>query len=349
MPGGRDELEAMAGEHALDHEGEDERLILVSVVIPAFNEERHLPRTLEALRAQTLGQDRFEVIVVDNGSTDDTAGTAVRCGAALELRVMTRVKGSISAARNAGAGAARGQILGFLDADCVARPNWLEEAVARGAEKTTGSAPCVWGADYMVPLDATWVGRVWTKYQAVEREGRVAFLPGGNLFMGRADFARIGGFDPELKTSEDVEICARAARLGMELVAYRELAVFHEGTPRTLRGFYRQNRWHGEHVLRMFLAALPSTRYAHVVGVSVYTLVMFWAAVVVPMIAVPRGRWGWAMAPAALLVMPAVGMALGKTAPVGGWRDLPALTYLYLIYLLARAASLTHLSRRSHR
>jgi GT2 family glycosyltransferase len=207
----------------------------------------------------------------------------------------------------------------------------------------------VWGAHYLVPENSTWVGRVWAKYQAVEREGLVSFIPGSNLFIKRADFERIGGFDASLKTSEDVEICNRASKHGMELVAYRMLAVFHEGTPQTLHGFYRQNRWHGESVARIFLANLPSMNNVHIVALSVYTLLAFWATVIVAPLELLHHRPWTAAVALLLLLLPALLLALQKTARAGGWRDMPALSALYFIYLLARAASLTKLSGRSHR
>lgn len=320
--------------------------VTVSVVIPAFNEEHHLPRCLDALRRQTLGRDRFEVILVDNGSTDATvavAEAAAALSAGPPLRVVSRERCSISAVRNYGAELAQGRVLAFLDADCIPPPGWLEAALAM--QPVAG----IWGAHYRVPANATWVGRVWAQYQAVEQEGPATFVPGGDLLVSQEDFATIGGFDEQVRTSEDVEICARATKLGMGVVAYRELAVWHEGTPRTLRGFYRQNRWHGEHVLRVFLTNLPATRNWQVVALSAYTLGMFWAAVLVPLVS---GVLGWrpaALIPVALLLAPAVVLALRKVSQARDWHHLPSLTCLYTTYLLARAASMTHLSRRSHR
>jgi GT2 family glycosyltransferase len=261
----------------------------------------------------------------------------------LPLQVVSKTKCTISAVRNYGATLARGRVLTFLDADCMAPPEWLETLLAAAKENS------IWGAPYMIPLDATWVGRVWFKYQAVQREGQVSFLPGGNLCIARQDFLRIGGFDEIVSTSEDVEICARARKQGMQIVAHRTLAVFHEGTPRTLRGFYRQNRWHGEHVMRMFLDSLPSLRLLPIIALSAYTLLMFWAAMLVPLIALPFHRWRLSILPLLLLVAPSILLSLRKTANPKFWLDGPPLSLLYLTYFLSRAAALTRVSPRSHR
>src|SRR5690606_5957874 len=99
----------------------------ITVVIPAFNEQDCLAATLRALQAQDYPAGRVEVIVVDNGSTDRTREIA----AALGARVLVRPGVTIAALRNAGAAEARGEILAFLDADCVPAPDWARQAAER--------------------------------------------------------------------------------------------------------------------------------------------------------------------------------------------------------------------------
>jgi glycosyltransferase involved in cell wall biosynthesis len=322
---------------------EQEGSVRVSVVIPAFNEEVHIARCLEALERQTVSKNSFEIVVVDNGSTDSTVAVARGFEEVLRLRVVAKTRCSISAVRNYGASLAAGTVLAFLDADCVARPGWLENALAVARDGR------IWGAPYLVPVDATWVGRVWFKYQARQLDGEISFLPGGDLFICKSEFARVGGFNERVTTSEDVDICTRARGQGLEVVAYSSLGVFHEGTPRTLRGFYRQNRWHGEHVMRMFVDKLPSLKLLPIVGLSGYTLVMFWVALVGPCVAVFFHQWVILGLPVVLLVLPAAALSLAKTARRGGWVDGAPLFVLYLTYFLSRAAALTRVSTRRHR
>jgi cellulose synthase/poly-beta-1,6-N-acetylglucosamine synthase-like glycosyltransferase len=254
-----------------------------------------------------------------------------------------KVGGSIAALRNFGASLALGEVLVFLDADCLPPATWLERALA------VRPAAALWGAHYLVPRDATWVGSVWAEFQAVSAEGEVSFLPSGDLFVGRDDFVRIGGFGESLETSEDFELCQRAKRHGMRVMAFAELGVLHEGTPRTLKQFYRQNRWHGKHVLRMFLANLPSRTGLPVVALSVWVLVMFWMALLVPVFALPGGHWMVAVTPLLLLILPAALLALAKTIRAGRIVAAPALWTLYMTYFLARAAALTLKPARTHR
>src|SRR3954454_11670479 len=108
----------------------------VSVIVPVRNGARSLPPLLRSLDEQTLAGERYEVIVVDNDSSDGTAEIAAGCGA----RVVGEPIANRSRARNRGAEAARTRLYAFTDADCVVHPGWLE-ALLRSA----GSAPLVAG------------------------------------------------------------------------------------------------------------------------------------------------------------------------------------------------------------
>jgi glycosyltransferase involved in cell wall biosynthesis len=316
---------------------------MISVVIPAFNEEANIEKCLNALRAQTLPRERFEVIVVDNGSTDSTVAMANRFKTSLPLKVVSKPKCSIAGVRNHGAALATAEVLAFLDADCIPRPTWLEDSLALAPSNS------IWGAHYLVPMEATWVGKVWFEYQATEQEGPVSFIPASNLFIARSNFEMMGGFAELVETSEDVEICLRAKKCGMRVIAYPALAVFHEGTPRTLKHFYRQNRWHGKHLLRIFIANLPSTKNLHLIMMSFYILLMFWAAIIVPVVTLPRHHWLLSAMPLLLLLLPAIVLSLQKTAAAHRLQSAPSLCVLYMTYFLARAAALIYMPSRNHR
>src|ERR1700674_5334609 len=94
---------------------------LFSIVIPVRNEEENIRRCLDSVRCLKFAPELFEVIVVDNGSTDRTKEVASAFKEFLPLQVLDRPDGYIAAVRNAGAAAARGRYLAFLDADCEVR------------------------------------------------------------------------------------------------------------------------------------------------------------------------------------------------------------------------------------
>lgn len=308
---------------------------MVTVVIPAFNEEKHIGSCLAALEEQTLPCDQFEVVLVDNGSSDNTIPVAKKSVHSFALRIVSRPGINVSAVRNFGASLGHGEIVAFLDADCIVEAKWLAEAVR------LAPAQGIWGAHYRVPANATWIAKTWFRYQATEQDGEVSFIPSSNMFLWRRDFNVLNGFDEAIRTSEDVELCARAHDAKMPVIAFPALAVVHEGVPRSITQFYRQNRWHGAQLLKLFLRNLPSTRNLPLIAISVYTFVTFWAMLVAVAADLIFHSWVLPVVLLVLLLLPPVLLSVRK---VGARPAFATLTVLYLIYLLARAAALTHIA-----
>jgi glycosyltransferase involved in cell wall biosynthesis len=207
----------------------------VSIIIPAFNEARDLPTLLDSL--MPIRHDEFfEIIVVDNGSTDATAEIARALGA----RVVRIPRSAVGAGRNAGAKAARGELLAFLDADIIATSQWLTEARAV-ADRTRDSA--ITGDVYDIVDKPSWIERHW--FGAIYERGASSYLNGGNLIISSADFARVGGFNEHMISGEDVDFCTRAARIGIGVRPNRTLRVLHKGYPSTAQRFIGREAWHG--------------------------------------------------------------------------------------------------------
>jgi glycosyltransferase involved in cell wall biosynthesis len=98
----------------------------VSIIIPAYNEEDNIAKCLQSINAQMEQGIDYEIIVVDNGSTDRTREIAEK----LKAKVFALPEVNISALRNFGAEASSGDILAFLDADCLVKDGWLKNAVS---------------------------------------------------------------------------------------------------------------------------------------------------------------------------------------------------------------------------
>lgn len=207
-----------------------------SIIIPVLNNPQGLRRCIEALRGQGLA---FELIVVDNGSTDETCAVA-------ELhadRVLICPKLTIGALRNQGAQVAKGQILVFTDSDQRPAEGWLAsglEALAR--EESAGML----GARYHAPEGSSWVAKTWDlqrRYSDVP--GDIGWLQGGNLFVKRAAFERVGGFRTDLVASEDVDLSFRVRNAGFRVICDPKIINYHDGDPQTLIDFFRKERWRG--------------------------------------------------------------------------------------------------------
>lgn len=200
----------------------------VSVIIPHLNQPEHLARCLDALAAQTYPADRFEVIVVDNGSRALPEWVRDR-----GVRLEREAEPGPGPARNRGVGVARGEVFAFIDADCLAAPGWLAAMVAALTEAGEG---CLVGGDVRVgcvdPGRMTAVEAYETvfAYRQEEYIAKKGFSGAGNLMVRRADFARIGPF-PGIEVAEDRVWGRRAGALGYRIVYAAAGVVFHPARP----------------------------------------------------------------------------------------------------------------------
>ena len=311
--------------------------VSTSIIIPALNEERMIGRCLESLASLAFARDRFEVLVVDNGSRDKTLEIAESFHDRLNLRILQKANVRISALRNLGARAAAGDILAFLDADCLAPEDWLDHILELAPTDGAG----VLGAYYLLPDDSTWVGRTWHRYQEAPKSGEVSHVPAGDLIMRREDFLKLGGFDESIQTNEDYELCERARKAGMQVRAFPLIGVVHLGTAQSLRVFFSKQAWHGTHVIKVFLRDVLKSHNRKAVFFAAYTLLCALAVIGGGALALVSHRIWWAttVGVAALCLPPAV-LSARQVLASGRWPDFFPLFALYLTYGIARASAL---------
>ncbi|MBV6287011.1 glycosyltransferase family 2 protein [Pseudomonas aegrilactucae] len=211
----------------------------VSIVIPMFNEARHIGRTLQSARkaAEAAGLD-CELIVVDNGSRDDGPQIARNLGA----QVLSLPGLTIGALRNRGAQACSGDWLAFLDADIEVPEQWLGLLL----ELHSQGQGDVFALDCDTPRQAPWFARAWQRRTL--RAGRpalhsMAWLPTPNLFMQRRWFEQVGGFDETLRTGEDKDFSLRVRQAGARLLALRAPVVLHWGFEGSWREWLGKELW----------------------------------------------------------------------------------------------------------
>jgi glycosyltransferase involved in cell wall biosynthesis len=181
-------------------------MVLYSVIIPAYNEEAYLPKTLKVLReAMDALALPGEVIVVDNNSTDRTAEVARTLGA----RVIQEPVNQISRARNAGAKAARGRFFVFVDADTLLPSDLLKAAV----DNLSGGTCCGGGAvisldDYSRPFARQGIA-AWTWISL-----KFGFAAGSFMYCLREGFEAIGGLDTSVYAGDEIPFSRRLRTWG---------------------------------------------------------------------------------------------------------------------------------------
>ncbi|MEY2518500.1 MAG: hypothetical protein QOF24_259 [Verrucomicrobiota bacterium] len=177
-----------------------------SFIVPAHNEEHELPQTLAAIRVAADASARsYEIIVVDDDSTDATAEIAKAAGA---IVVPVRYR-HIAAVRNAGARAARGDIFFFVDAD-----TWISPVHVTGALAAL-EAGCAGGGARMIPEGSVpWWGRVFVRTFSVFYFTLANLGAGAFLFTTRENFHAAGGFDEQFFAGEEVYFTMALKKLG---------------------------------------------------------------------------------------------------------------------------------------
>lgn len=208
---------------------------MISVVIPAYNAAHTLPACLDSLNAQTVPRDQFEVIVVNDGSTDPTGELARERGAT----VIDQPNQGSAAAKNSGVRAARGDLILFVDADCVPVPDWVAQLTCALRDPTVAAAR---GA-----LDTRQRSGV-ALFTQVEREEKdalqaklrdIAFVPSVTAAFRRDALMAVGLFNTSLPTDEDAELSFRMVEHGYRMIYVPAARVYHVH-PERIREYFRR-------------------------------------------------------------------------------------------------------------
>jgi lipopolysaccharide/colanic/teichoic acid biosynthesis glycosyltransferase/GT2 family glycosyltransferase len=215
---------------------------MISVIVPAYNAAEVLPACLDALRSQTLPPDAYEIIVVDDGSTDGSLALA----AGQDVRAIQITHGGPAAARNAGVQAARGHLLAFTDSDCVPTPDWLAQLTRPFADSEVVG---VRGAylTHQSQLVPRFVQLEYEdKYDRMARRETIDFIDTSSAAYRRSIFLKNRGFETAFPTAsvEDQEFSFRLSQKGYRLQFVPGARVYHRHD-RGLWEYVRRKFWIG--------------------------------------------------------------------------------------------------------
>lgn len=296
---------------------------MLSVVIPLFNDEANICQCLASLRIELFAED--EIIIVDNGSTDHSVDLALQFQGE-SVKVLKLEVGTVAAVRNFGAQHAAGDILAFIDSDCLVQPGWRSACLKRLLNSEESIAAT--GSKCLVPQDAPWFIRAW--FAQRRPDGDVVYINSGNFIIKKSVFQSINGFDETLVTGEDSEICLRLRQIGCRVVEDARIAVIHLGNPKTLAAFFRQQKWHA-------LGMFGTVRWRSLDKPFLMTLVfgMIIAFVFVWLLMTNLSLSNVIMSLFLFSLVPLLS-SLYRSWTIKRWSYVPQLFVLYIYYFIAR-------------
>ena len=220
----------------------------ISVIVPSFNRKLEIQELLNSLAHQQLPRDQFEIVIVDDGSTDDTEVWVAEFikSTDMPVRFIRQDHQGPGAARNLGMQEAQGDIFVFIDSDCTAPPNWL--TVIKKAFENDPELRAFGGRDDALPdfpplllaINYSMTSFLTTGGMRGGKKKRLAtFYPRSfNMGLHRTLYEKIGGFG-NLRHGQDIEFSNRIIKSGEKVAYLRDSVVFHKRRT-SLRKFFRQ-------------------------------------------------------------------------------------------------------------
>lgn len=202
-----------------------------SVIVPTHNRPHQLVACLESLAALDCPRDRFEVIVVDDGSEPPVAAAVAPFHGWLQLVPLRQTQSGPGLARNRGAAVARGRFLAFTDDDCTVDPKWLGAfgaALSRHPDRLAGGRTINALAENLYSSAChTIIDAAYEHFDPAA--GRAHFFPSNNFAMSAAQFHAVGGFTNRwtLAAAEDREFCRRWMEHGFALMRVPDAVIQH--------------------------------------------------------------------------------------------------------------------------
>ncbi len=221
-----------------------EQPVWISIVIPAYNAEETIEECMIALADQTIPRAEYEIIVVDDGSADQTGEVARSHGAV----VLRQANSGPAVARNRGIAAARGEIVLFTDADCAPAPDWIEQMVDPLSDPRIVGVKGVYRTRQQNLVARFIQFEYQDRYDHTARSDYVDFIDTYAAGYRRAVLVGSGGFDTSfpLASTEDQELSFRLAEAGYKMVFNPRAVVYHrhpESWSRYARRKYKIGYW----------------------------------------------------------------------------------------------------------
>lgn len=213
----------------------DSKNIDISVIIPAYNAENTLHQCLSGLAAQTIPAERYEVILVDDGSTDQTRKIAEQ----FDVTYIFQKNQGPAAARNRGVESARGSIILFTDSDCIPLPAWIEEMTGPFSDPDVIAVKGAYITNQKSPTARFAQVEFEERYNLLLNNDYIDMIDTYSAAFRKPVFLSFGGFDPSfpVANNEDTDLSYKMSTLGKKMVFNPNAIVEHLNHPACLKRY----------------------------------------------------------------------------------------------------------------
>ncbi len=201
----------------------DDDLVAISVVVPVYNGEKTIKKTIEALLSQKT-EKKYEIIIVDDGSTDNTPNIIKK----YPIKTITQKNAGPAAARNIGWKASSGKIVAFTDSDCVPIPDWIEAISKHFNDPAIGGVGGTYKMENIGNILATYIGEdIKFRHDRLGKE--IEAVGTFSVAFRKNLLERVGGFDETYKkaTAEDFDLCFAIRKTGHKIIYEPNAIVGH--------------------------------------------------------------------------------------------------------------------------
>jgi len=213
---------------------------LISVIIPALNSERTIKQCIKSLIQQSLKKKEYEIIIIDNGSTDKTLG--ILDNYKKKIKILKESKKGSYNARNKGIRNSQGNIIAFTDSDCIADKNWLlniRKAFSNKEIKIVGG--------HIEALEKnSYIRKYCNRFghaQDLHFKSKKPCFATSNMAVRKTEIKKVGLFNPTLKSGGDFELCHRIIKSKLEITYEPNAIIKHSYTNSLIEFIERYYRY----------------------------------------------------------------------------------------------------------